>query len=188
MSQSQIETIYSIVETARVGTDEIFTAPRGDWKTETAKAMVIYLLLSQTITFPIILGSTADDASMKYDDVKSQFEKNLILAADFPEVCDPIHALDGAPQKSKKQTIDGVRTDFDWRANFCTFPNVANVPGTGKPSPFSKCAMTYRGLDGQVRGINIQGRRPDLAFCDDLETRESADSDHQIATREKVAR
>ena len=185
-SDDQKETIQYIIESAKAGTDEIFAAPRGDWKTETAKGMVIHLLLSQVITFPVIIGATAEDARMKFEDIKSQFEKNDRLAADFPEVCDPVRALEGAPQKSKKQTFAGERTDFEWRSNYCTFPQIAEAPGTGKPSAFLKCAFTYRGLDGQIRGINIQGRRPDLAFCDDLETRESADSDHQIEIRARL--
>ena len=186
MSRSQIETIYSIVETARMGSDEIFCAPRGDWKTETAKAMIVYLIASELIRFPVIIGSTADDAWMKFSDIKSQFEKNEIFAADYPEICDPIRAMDGSPMKARKQTIDGVKTDFYWQAKFVTFPKVLVVPSTGKPSPFSKCALTYRGLDAAIRGINVYGRRPDLAFCDDLETRESADSDHQIEIRERL--
>ena len=186
MSRSQIETINSIVETARMGSDEIFCAPRGDWKTETAKAMINYLITSGIVCFPVIIGATADDALMKFNDIKSQFEKNDRLAADFPEICDPIHALEGAPSKARKQTVNGQLTDFYWQSKFVTFPHVAEVPGTGIKSPFSKCALTYRGLDAAIRGINVYGRRPDLAFCDDLETRESADSDHQTEIRERL--
>ena len=148
--------------------------------------MTIYLILKLISTFPVIIGATGADAEMKFIDIKGQFEKNELLAADFPEICDPIIALDGAPAKAKKQTFNGKRTDFDWKAGYCTFPQIDKVPGTNKPSPYSRTAFTFRGLDGAIRGINIGGRRPDLALCDDLETRESADSDHQIGIRERL--
>lgn len=185
-SEAQRETIREVEVAVNLGSDEIFTAPRGDWKTETVKGLTLYLMCKGALKFPVLIGATGGDAGLKYNDVKRQFEKNDLLADYFPEICDPIRALDSSPQKARRQTYKGKNTDFEWQSDYCTFPQIVEVPGTDEPSPFGDCALTYRGLDGQIRGINIYGRRPDLAFCDDLETRESADSDHQIKTREKL--
>jgi hypothetical protein len=185
-SNDQRETISHIVETVAMGQDEIFCAPRGDWKTETVKGMAIYLILRGLLKFPVIIGATAGDAALKFNDIKKQFSANNRLADDFPEVCDPIRALNNAPQAAARQTFEGYPTDFEWKHDYVTFPRVLNVPGLKRRSDYWDCAITFRGLDGQIRGINIFGRRPDLALCDDLETRESADSDHQISTREKL--
>lgn len=184
-STDQIDGIHSMIEAAKLGVDEIICAERGDWKTETVKGLTVYLILAQIVCFPILIGSTASDAGLKYNDVKRKFEA-AELAEDYPEVCDPIIALNRSPQKARRQTFNGILTDFEWREDYCTFPVVHEVPGTGKPSPYSQCALTYRGLDGAIRGVNIFGRRPDIAICDDLETGESARMDGQIATRESL--
>ena len=185
MSNDQLEAIATIVYCAKTGADEFIAAPRGDWKTETCKGLVIYLMFAGVCRFPVIFGSTTEDANKKFQDIKRSFEREE-LAADFPEICDPIIELGGTPAKAKKQTYLGESTRFEWTANACTLPHVSNVPSTGKPSPYGGCAFTYRGFDAQVRGINLYGARPDFPLCDDLETAESARSPYQIAIRTNI--
>jgi len=184
-AKDQEKAIEIIVTCARTGADEIIAAPRGDWKTETAKALLIYLMLAEVCRFPVIFGATASDAEEKFRDIKQAFER-AELSADFPEVCDPIIALDGAPSKAGKQTFQGHKTRMEWTATGCTLPHVVEVPGTGQPSPYGGVAFSFRGLDGRVRGMNVGGIRPDFALLDDIETSDSARSMHQIATRTAI--
>jgi hypothetical protein len=177
-SDDQVEAIGIIIDCARYSTDEIIAAPRGDWKTETLKDLVIYLMLSRVVRFPVWIGSTSAAAKTSFDHIKQQFQ-NPLLAEDFPEVCDPIIAVDGSPQRAGKQTYKGALTRMEWRVDRCVFPTIEG-------SPYSGMKLAYRGLDTDIRGINVYGDRPDIALLDDLETRESADSEYQIGIRERL--
>ena len=169
----QLEAMSLIENRAAYGADEIFCAERGGWKTETYKHMVIYLMCKLHTRFPVLIGATASAAYLNYEDIKDQFQSEL-LSNDFPEICDPLIALGETPQK--KLTWQGESLKITWRMEYCIFPTVNFVPTGGKPSPYSAMKLTYRGLDAAIRGINIKGDRPDIAFLDDLETEESATS------------
>lgn len=185
-STDQLEAIGIIINCAKYSSDEIICAPRGDWKTETLKHLVIYLMLAEIVRFPVWIGATGENAGSSFEHIKSQFKSEL-LSADFPEVCDPVIALDDSPQKAKRMTFRGEKLgQFRWGAKELIFPSVFSVPGTGIASPYGDTKMTYRGLDSHVRGLNILGDRPDIAVCDDLETEESARMDGQIETRESL--
>ena len=189
-SNDQIDAIKTIVYCAETGADEMIVAPRGDWKTETAKGMLVYLLLKELVWFPVIFGATTSDAYDKYDDIKGFFEdeseERSEFVDDFPEICDPIIALNGTPTKANKMTFNGEKLRFKWSAELASFPHVNSVPGSGIKSPFGGRKFTYKGMDAAVRGINKRGSRPDFPLLDDLETEESARSEHQINVREKV--
>ena len=176
-SNDQKEAIALIVNAATYEDDEIIAAPRGEWKTETTKGMIIYLILAKLIRFPVLIASTGPAAGMLFSDIKRQFEHNDLLAADFPEICAPIQHLGGSAQRGSRQTYRGKLTAVEWKQEHCIF---ASIPDSG----YDKIAMTYRSLDGAIRGINIAGMRPDFALIDDPETRESANSDYQIANRQ----
>ena len=198
-SDDQVEAIHTIVECATMGSDELICAPRGDWKTETTKHMVVYLIAKQIWRFPVLIGATADAAGLNFDHIKKQLTSEL-FAADFPEIADPIIEVAKSPQKAKRQTYQGRSTDLVWGAKHVSLPVIheipgtrrtywtkqQEIPGTGRPSPFGGVKLTYRGLEANIRGINIEGDRPDGAVGDDLETRESANSDLQIASRREV--
>lgn len=187
-SRDQLEAMEVILDCIRYSTDEIVVAPRGDWKSETLKHLVIFSMLNCYLRYPLWIGATAGDAFERYDDIKNSFT-NPELAEDFPEVCDPVIALQGNPQRATRQTFNGELTKLEWRADRVRFPVINEVPGTGQPSPYNGMKLTYRGLDGAIRGLNWEGERPDAALCDDLETRESAVSDGpkgQIAKRRRT--
>lgn len=184
-SDDQIEAIYTIVECAEYGSDELICAARGDWKTETTKHMLIYLICQKLVTFPVLIGATAGSASESFEHIKIQMHSE-IFAEDFPEIADPVIALENSPQRARRQTYQGNLTNLVWGSDKICLAQIEKVPGTDEPSPYGRVKMTYRGLDAHIRGINIRGDRPDIAIGDDLETRESAESDKQIADRETV--
>jgi len=180
-TKDQEESIEIVVDCARYNTDEIIVAQRGDWKSETLKHLVIYVMMAKISRFPVWFGATAGDAKLKYDDIKSRFHCEE-FASDFPEVCDPIIALRG---RQKYQTHLGKTTELIWKDDHCSLPVIHERPWTDTPSPYGRMKLTYRSLDGHLRGANIGGCRPDFLPMDDLETEESASSDHQIETREQ---
>lgn len=172
-----IETIHS---RAKYGGRQAVAAPRGCGKSELVKGMLVYLVLAGTVRFPLPVASTTPHAAKLYKDFQKKIATNDLLLEDFPEVCYPVRALDGAPQRAGKQHVDGKLTEIVWTAaNYLSLPKIEG-------SPYGGVKMAYFGLDAAFRGINIDGDRPDFVLVDDPETRESAKSLMQIDDRERI--
>lgn len=178
-SDNHREMIAAINLRSVSGGDQAIAAPRGEGKTEVTTGMIIYLILKERTRFPLIVAATGVHAERIYSDIKSQFERNELLFEDFPEVCAPVVALEGAPQRAARQHIDGKLTRIEWKQKHCYFPF---VPG----SKYGGVCLAFAGLDSAIRGLKIHGNRPDFALIDDPETKESADSDLQIKIRSEL--
>lgn len=175
----QVRMIEGIYDRARYGGSKSYAAPRGDGKTEVCTAMIVFVMLAGLIDYVVAIAATTKLASDIFKDVKYHFETSPLLSADFPEVCDPIKALEGAPQRAGKQHVDGVLTRIEWKQDRLILPEVDD-------SPFGGSCMNFYGLDAAIRGVRIRGKRPRLVLVDDPETRESAKSDQQIKDREEM--
>lgn len=186
-SDDQKEAIAGFVRAAQLGQDDIVLAPRGDWKTETVKHLIIYLICKKIIRFPVIIGPNEDHAGELFNDIRAQMITPR-FAADYPEIADPVLSVikGGNP---KFQTCQGELTGLVWNESEIRLADIPKVPGLWKPSEYGGVRMLYRGMDASIRGINKGGDRPDLAFADDIETEQSAVSqgpDGQIEKRRRV--
>jgi Phage terminase large subunit (GpA) len=172
--------IEVMIDKAKHGGRQAIAAPRGRGKSELAKGMLVYLVLAGLIHFPLAVGATGKHALKIYKDFRAKLSGNDLLMEDFPEVCWPIRALDGAPQRASKQHVDGVPTRIVWSTN--DYLSLPYVPG----SLYGGVKLTYFGLDSAFRGVNIDGDRPDYVLIDDPETKESAKHIGQIESREDL--
>lgn len=166
------EMIKAIIVCARDGGDQAIAAPRGDGKSQIAIHMLAYVILKEYCRFPVFVQCTRKLASKSFKQFKGFWEKNPLLAEDFPEICIPVRELQGAPQRAAKQHIDGQLTEIVWTADEIRFPK---VPG----SPYGGVALMYFGLDSAIRGVNDEGARPDFVLIDDPETPDVAANDEQ---------
>lgn len=174
--------ISAIWETSQYGGKKAVAAPRGRGKTTIVKGCIAAVVLAGFVRFPVPIGPTTSHARELYEDFRKKIKFNELLFEDFPEICAPVRALAGAPQRAGKQHIDGVLTRIQWTAEGL---RLADVPAQYRgPIDYSGVRMEYRGLDAAIRGINRDGDRPDFVPIDEPETRESAKSDTQIADRE----
>lgn len=171
--------IETIVSRAKHGGRQAIAAPRGCGKSEVVKGMLVYLVLAGLVRFPMPIASTTPLAGKLYADFRHKIATNDLLRDDFPEVCDSIRDLEGAPLRAHKQHVDGEKTHVVWKATELSLPH---VPG----SPYGGVKMVYYGLDAAFRGVNIDGVRPDFVLVDDPETRESAKSYSQCEDRERI--
>lgn len=174
--------IEVIHERAQNGGRQAIAAPRGCGKSELVKGMLVFLVLAELVRFPLPMAATTKHAHKLYRDFQKKIATNDLLLADFPEVCYPVRALEGAPQRAAKQHIDGKLTEIVW-----TTQEYLSLPIVHSDNAFCKTyggvKMSFVGLDAAFRGANIDGDRPDFILIDDPETRESAKSIGQIDDR-----
>lgn len=175
------EMVEVLTAAASGGFDQAVAAPRGTGKTSIIEGVVVYCLLTGRLKFPLIVGATVEHANMILGNIKREFETNPLLYADWPEVCHPVWALEGATIRAHTQTVDGERTRIKWSGNYLVFPH---VPQRYESLCCGSVLMT-RSLEGAIRGIRHGAKRPDLVIIDDPETPESAVSEIQREKRER---
>ena len=100
---------------------------------------------------------------------------NVLLRADYPEVCTPVIELEGKPQRAPSMTASGFRHDdrrkkfdhvsieFTWSGEQLVFPRVPGSPSAG--AVYAAC-----GLDSEVRGLKELGILPKVVVIDDPDT------------------
>ncbi len=178
-NEAHLFMIRAIVQRAAKGGRQAVAAPRGIGKSEVTKGLLVYAVLAGLVRFPLIVAATSELAKKIYVDFKKKLATNDLLLEDFPEVCYPVRALEGAPQRAARQHVAGRLTGIVWTDDYISLPHVAG-------SQFGGVKMSYYGLDSAFRGVNIDGDRPDFILIDDPETRESAKSHDQIEDREAI--
>lgn len=170
-----------------VNNGEIFTLamPRASGKTTLLLIACIWAAFYGKTEFVVLIASNSDRAKSLLEDIKIWIETNDLLFEDFPEICHPVRKLERIAQRQRGQTYDGEPTRINWKADMLVFPTI-------KGSPSSGVCLTTAGMNGaDIRGLSHtrpDGRRvrPSLAFIDDPQTRESAQSPSQCDTRERI--
>lgn len=134
-----------------------FAAPRGHAKsTVVTLAYVLWCILYRTEKFVLLFSATQDQAVQLLKHVKDELQTNLLLLADFPEVCRPR----GAPAKPRP-----------WRDNRIQLDNGAMIAAYGA------CQ--------NPRGTRHGADRPGLIIADDLEEQQQALFEEQRRKLEK---
>ena len=183
-SRDHLKVIEKIETAVRKGGLFAVAMPRGSGKTSLCKAACLWATLYGYRDFVALIGSSETHAQGLLHDLKIQLETNELLAADFPEVCFPIRALEGIANRCKGQLYQGQRTYIEWTADRIVLPTIPRSAASG-------VVMTVAGITGQIRGMSYQrpdGRiaRPSLVVIDDPQTDESARSPSQCAAREAI--
>lgn len=185
--------IDAIKDRAELGGKKAIAAPRSRGKSTIVKGMNVFLVCAELVRFIVPICATTKLAGRIYKDFRNELATNDLLKQDFPEICDPIRALDGAPQRAARQHVNSHLTHIVWTAT--DYVRLPRVPGDANDylkslgrqwSPYGGVKMTFCGLDAAFRGMNIDDDRPDYLIIDDPETRESAKSLEQIADRIEI--
>lgn len=180
--EQQRTMIAALLTALSEGGDQAIAASRGEGKSTTAECVLIYCVLTGRIKFAIIFAGTGEDAKANLAAIKERLEDNERLLADYPEVCVPIAALEGVPQKAHSMICRGVRPDngkpfgpescrFTWCGKQIILPRVPGSRAAG-------AVIATRGLDAAVRGVKVGGKslRPDLVVIDDPDTDETVNN------------
>ncbi|MCD0462272.1 terminase gpA endonuclease subunit [Roseiconus lacunae] len=157
---------------------------RGSGKSSLAEVACIWAVLNGYRDFVCLIGSDEGHACDMLDSIKTELDSNDLLAADYPEVCFPIQALDGIANRANGQLFEGKRTQIGWTAKEIVLPTLAGSKASG-------AIIKVAGLTGRIRGMKFKrpdGKtvRPSLVVLDDPQTDESARSLSQCANREAI--
>lgn len=159
-----------------------FAMPRGSGKSSLCQAACLWAALSGRHRFIMLVGATESHGTDILAGIKTALETNDLLAEDFPEICYPIHRLEGIAQRRLLWKGEQVRMKFtDKRV---VFPNLP-------PNPAASCCIGIAGITGRLRGAKFSRpdgteARPSFVLVDDPQDRESAESASQCHTREKI--
>lgn len=133
--------------------------------------------------FMLIGGADAAASKGNLESIKAEFETNELLLDDFPEICFPIRALEGRPQRCGTQTVEGELTHIGWTADRIILPTVKESKASGACILTSGFHAINRGLKHKTTtGEQI---RPDFAFLDDIQTDQTAATASQVEKTEK---
>ncbi len=185
----QLDMIRAIGAAMRDGADQALAASRGEGKTTIAERLAIKYVAQGLCDYVVLFGATGGMAEKILDSIARSFTDNAYLAADYPEICQPVKHLEGAPQRARSQRANGWRHDtgerfecamlsYAWCGSELIFPNAPGSPSAG-------AIIATRGLDAAVRGLRTNGKRPKLAIIDDPDTELTAVSEEQAKKLER---
>ena len=157
---------------------------RGSGKSSLMETAAIWAMLYGHREFVVLVGASESAALEMLDSIKTEFEVNEHIAADFPEVSYPIAKLEGIANRCAGQLYKGERTRITWTANEIVLPTIAGAASSG-------VIVRVAGITGRIRGMKYKkpdGRtiRPEFVVIDDPQTSESADSVEQTRKRVRV--
>ncbi len=158
--------------------------PRGSGKTTICERAVMWAVLYSHHIFALLIAADQAKAKASMEKIKLSFETNALLLEDFPEVVVPIRKLERIANRAKGQLYQGQPTHIAWSKETIVLPT---IPG----SKASGAILKTGAILSAVRGANHTRPdgtvvRPTLALLDDPQTRASARSLLQIATREQI--
>jgi len=183
--------ILAIVDASRYGGDYAIAGPRGEGKTRLAIYGALYLMISGLSPFPVVIGKSQTKAQNELKTIKERLQQSELLIADFPEIGVPFQSVGGWSSRARMQTVAGKSTNLEIAADHIIFPTIDRdqLP-YGWPDdcePVSRGQiMSSLGIDGPIRGTNYRDRRPTLAILDDIESKESANSEVTIQSNEEI--
>ena len=157
---------------------------RGSGKSSLTETAAIWAMLYGHREYVVLVGASESAALEMLDSIKTEFEVNEHIAADFPEVSYPIARLEGIANRCAGQLYKGERTRITWTANEIVLPTIAGAASSG-------VIVRVAGITGRIRGMKYKkpdGRtiRPEFVVIDDPQTSESADSVEQTRKRVRV--
>lgn len=157
---------------------------RGAGKSSLVECSCVWAMLFGHREFVCLIGSDEAHAVDMLESIKTELDSNDLLLEDFPEVCFPIHRLEGIANRCSGQLYRGERTHIGWTAKEIVLPTIAGSPASG-------AIIRVAGITGRIRGMKYKrpdGRsvRPSLVVIDDPQTDESARSLSQCEHRESI--
>jgi len=180
------ERIIKKIQTAvLIGGLQAIAMPRGSGKSAILSRAVLWAVLYGHHKFAVLVCANQTKAGEALEELELELETNEQLAGDFPEICYPIQCLERIVSRQRGQTCDGRSTYLTWTGSRRVLPTIEGSAASG-------AVLLVAGIHEAIRGAKFfhpQSRRivrPSLALIDDPQTDESAKSDDQCESLEKI--
>ena len=164
--------------------------PRGSGKSAICLGAALWAALYGHRRYLVVISATGPAAIQMVADAQSHLQSEQ-MAADFPEVVEPLMAIDGKVQRCKYQTYKGVATRIEIKRDCIVFPTLAGYEADGAANGNAGVTIQCASITGAVRGMHRTDSRrrwirPDFVLLDDPQSRESATSPSQTDQRERI--
>lgn len=184
-SAIHLQVIAKIERVINNGEIYALAMPRGSGKTTLFQIAVLWAAITGRAELVVLIAANATRAAQLLEDIKIWLETNDLLNDDFPEICYPIRRLERVALRARGQLLNGEPTRIGWKAAELVLPMVEGSKASGA------CIRTAGTKGSDIRGVaytRADGRkvRPSLAFVDDPQTRETAQSATQCDNIESV--
>lgn len=184
-SPDHLRIIAKLQTAILVGGLQAYAMPRGSGKTTLAQRGSMWSANYGHHLYQMLLLANGDKAGESLITLQMEYETNVLLAEDFPEICYPIHCLERIAQRAKGQMYQGEPTHINWAGDKIVLPC---IPG----SAAGGAVLCVAGLQEAVRGAVyfhpqlLKPIRPSNVIVDDPQTRLSAKSEEECITRVKI--
>lgn len=146
--------------------------PRGAGKTTLAECACLWAIINGHRQFCVFIGATADAAARSLKVIRAELETNDLLAEDFPEVCYPIHRLEGITQRRLLYQDEPLRIVLTGKQ--ITLPWVKRSKAAGATLVAVGITASFRGM--KLKRPDGESLRPDLVIPDDVQSDKTAKS------------
>lgn len=183
--------LMAIIHAAKYSGDYSAAGERSGGKSRIALYGSLYVMVAALSNFPLVVGKSQDKSANELRTAKQRLQQNKLFIADFPEVGIPFQSVGGWSSRGRMQTVAGIQTNIELGPHHFIFPTIErwqlpdNWPDSIEPCSRGQI-MGSIGVDGPVRGTNYYDVRPTVAIVDDIESRETANSDAAIAANEDI--
>ena len=162
--------------------------PRGSGKSAICLGAAIWAALYAHRRYLVVISATGPAALQMVSDAMAHLQTEL-MASDFPEVVEPMLAIDGKVQRCKYQTYHGRATKIEIKRDSIVFPTL--IADDGSTNENAGVTIQCASITGAVRGMHRTDSRrrwirPDFVLLDDPQSRESATSPSQTDQRERI--
>jgi len=190
-TEDRRDMLRSIWRAALYGGDQSIAGSRGEGKTTLAMDGAFCLMIAMLSSFPVVIGKNQDSASDELIALRERMGSSERFIEDFPELGIPLEAVGASTANARLQTVGGKYIRMYLGAKFFAFPTIDDeqLPhwrGHGVKSVARGQIMGAVGIEGKIRGCKFRAQRPKLALIDDVEDKDSARSDEQIAKIETI--
>lgn len=159
---------------------------RGGGKSTRARTWVLWGVAYGKVVYPMLITATGASADRNRDQIVKKLMYNQALIEDFPELCLPFLFCRGKAQSANHMLWKGEPAECRAGSDKLVIPQM--------DLPYSRCTqsvMQFTSMMGEIRGNshalpNGGTVRPDIAICDDPQTRQTARSRSETDTLENT--
>ena len=191
-SPAHLECIEKIEDATLRNASFALALPRGSGKSTLCHWAMLWSLLNGHVEYALYTAADKGASNSRLASLKTTLRFNEELAADYPEIIQPIRWTNGEARKAGGQRFHDATTEIRWGSDKIIFPTLENyiehAPWYKDVKPNFTAILDFASMESGLRGKAVErpdGRvvRPQLCVVDDPQTRESAASPAQVKKR-----